>query len=113
MYVDRRFPSLFLLFAAAAHAARQTAVLARTNTRPVGIQLLLIGDIENYTCCAGAFGPCITDKLSKCTDKCPGACLCCEAYCCTWWAVSGNRFLVQNRFMMYVGASSAEPERRC
>jgi hypothetical protein len=65
-------------------------------------RLALIGDIENYTCCAGVFGPGCTPKLDKCccVKKCPGFCLCCEVVCCTGISVGGNRSLLQNRFMI-------------
>jgi hypothetical protein len=60
-------------------------IFARTH------RLALIGDIKNYTCCAGIFGQFITGKLNGCTSKCPAACLCCEACCCPSLAASGNR----------------------
>mmetsp|Transcript_9722 Transcript_9722/g.23150 ORF Transcript_9722/g.23150 Transcript_9722/m.23150 type:complete len:265 (+) Transcript_9722:52-846(+) len=47
---------------------------------------------EPYVCCAGLFacGP-----LGQPQDR---SCLCVEAYCCPWIAISANRFMIQTRF---------------
>lgn len=47
---------------------------------------------EPYICCAGL---CPCGPLGEPMDK---NCLIIEACCCTGWALSGNRFLIQTRF---------------
>eukprot|EP00397_Hematodinium_sp_SG-2012_P050585 GEMP01058862.1.p1 GENE.GEMP01058862.1~~GEMP01058862.1.p1 ORF type:complete len:232 (+),score=38.90 GEMP01058862.1:259-954(+) len=48
---------------------------------------------EEYVCCAGSCGCCGLDKPMP---KVP--CLCLETCCCTWMAITSNRFMVQTRF---------------
>eukprot|EP00932_Pfiesteria_piscicida_P005612 SRR837773.15526.p1 GENE.SRR837773.15526~~SRR837773.15526.p1 ORF type:complete len:327 (-),score=84.88 SRR837773.15526:92-1072(-) len=47
---------------------------------------------EPYVCCAGL---CPCGPLGQPMDK---SCLIIEACCCTGWALSGNRFMIQTRF---------------
>lgn len=48
---------------------------------------------EEYVCCAGMCPIlCLKDPLPKVPV------LCIESFCCSWWALSGNRFMVQTRF---------------
>ena len=54
---------------------------------------------EPYYCCAGMF-PC--GPLGQPCAKEP--CLCLEACCCPWCALTGNRFLIQSRFAIQDGA---------
>jgi len=46
---------------------------------------------EDYVCCGGMC-PCLTMECPKVP------CLCIESCCCSWWALGGNRYLVQTRF---------------
>lgn len=48
---------------------------------------------EDYHCCGGAFPFC---GLNQPQEKVP--CLCLESWCCTWLAISSNRYMVQTRF---------------
>eukprot|EP00996_Jenningsia_fusiforme_P003775 NODE_4571_length_791_cov_30.629380_g4230_i0.p1 GENE.NODE_4571_length_791_cov_30.629380_g4230_i0~~NODE_4571_length_791_cov_30.629380_g4230_i0.p1 ORF type:complete len:227 (+),score=45.34 NODE_4571_length_791_cov_30.629380_g4230_i0:72-683(+) len=58
---------------------------------------LLLGNLDNYVCCAGIFGSC-SEKLTKCF---PGSCgLLTEVCCCLGCAVHGNRWMVQARYQL-------------
>jgi len=48
---------------------------------------------EEYFCCGGACPYC---GLNQPQSKVP--CLCLESFCCTWLAISANRYMVQTRF---------------
>jgi len=60
---------------------------------------LLQGRMDQYTCCAGIWGPC-TDKTESCTKPCPSVCLCLEVLLCLGCAVHGNRYMVQQRYQL-------------
>eukprot|EP01104_Vermistella_antarctica_P020835 TRINITY_DN9098_c0_g1_i1.p1 TRINITY_DN9098_c0_g1~~TRINITY_DN9098_c0_g1_i1.p1 ORF type:complete len:181 (+),score=17.53 TRINITY_DN9098_c0_g1_i1:140-682(+) len=54
---------------------------------------LLGGNLDNYRCCAGAFGDCGNCK--------PGfLCLCLEVVFCCWCSIVGNRWIIQSTYMI-------------
>eukprot|EP00762_Andalucia_godoyi_P004686 ANDGO_03654.mRNA.1 hypothetical protein AMSG_00614 len=61
---------------------------------------LLGNDMTKYVCCNG-YHPCYPKiDCRKCTDPCPGFCLCCEGCCCPGMAVITNRFMLQERYTL-------------
>mmetsp|Transcript_15132 Transcript_15132/g.22670 ORF Transcript_15132/g.22670 Transcript_15132/m.22670 type:complete len:175 (+) Transcript_15132:32-556(+) len=55
--------------------------------------LLLDGDLTQYSCCQGVYG-------CKCTcwRTCPQLGLCLEVSLCTWCSVAANRIMIQDRW---------------
>lgn len=59
-------------------------------------EYLLHGNIyEEYSCCQGKYGKCY---CNTCTRAIPHCCLIAEVICCTGCAISGNRFLLNERY---------------
>eukprot|EP00741_Cyanophora_paradoxa_P002767 tig00000630_g2687.t1 len=58
----------------------------------------LDGNMNNYRCCAGLCACC--GDCHSCTKSCPECCLACEVACCFSCAVSGNRLLIQGKYML-------------
>jgi len=61
---------------------------------------LLDNNYDNYHCCGGLWGASCTNCCDSCTRPCPQLCLCLEVCFCLNCAVSGNRYMIQDRFRL-------------
>eukprot|EP00038_Savillea_parva_P006457 m.163894 g.163894 ORF g.163894 m.163894 type:complete len:225 (-) comp12353_c0_seq1:298-972(-) len=55
----------------------------------------LQGDMSKYQCCQGYMCRQCTEKCSSCEQSIPFVTLCCEAFCCSCFALSATRIYLQ------------------
>lgn len=59
---------------------------------------LLMGNMKNYECCQGLWGPSLTSHCNSCTEGNESFCLCLESFFCLGCAVHANRFMLMQHY---------------